>query len=1637
MKRILSILAMAALMLLGMGGLTFAQDTTSSDLDKVGATGSTNARRGATVSSTPFGVCNVTVTKMPSGNTPGYVTITGASSLTFCEESWYVSAYFKDKSGRQFIVTKIGNNAFSGTACQTSFKYIWLNYFNSSLFTSSTPKNTLDYEFEIGANAFSGCSKLVSFGATVNGSSQYIDCKNIGSNAFKDCSSMTQLYVKATKGGVINASAFENCSSLSSTLHLSGSIDKTAFTGCTSVTNINWYGGYSSTLNYSSDSPMYPMRKNVKTVYLCGAVPAHFFEDFTALTTVSSSASFFDNMKNTNNYQMGIGEKGFGYCSNLQSVQVAGAIHKNAFQNCSKLTSVTYRGAFLSNSQVPTDYDGSFFYSVKDYVTTFSIEETSTSNKPNSYIPSYLCAGMKNLKKITIPDYVFSIGEGAFRGCTSLTTVSINSTTSELSVIGQLAFLDCTSLSSITLPPSIEYIYPEAFEWCESLKTCPLNSTHVNLKMIGRSAFYQAGLTSLYIPANVKTLGSMLIGGSKCNVTSITFMPKNLYSSNIGGSWANLFFGTQDMYKKERGNVTHFYLNSELTSIPDSLCWNFTGLNYLYNHSGSKTLSAVKTIGKASFAKCTMLFHNVTSLFPNLESIGESAFEECGDNFLLISLPKVKTIGNKAFKNSGAMKMSALGLQDLTSIGDEAFAGCSKLLDIVIPEKVTKVGSDAFKGCSAVVTADWNAAECKTSNPFGSVKSQLKKLNIGEQVTYIPESLADGSKVQKLTFPANVLTIGNAAFQNCTSLDSVTICSNLKDTKIVGFDNAIFKGCSKLKKAIFTGATSIPEMLFSNISSLTTVELGEVVTIGNYAFDNTCLTSLALNNVDNIGVSAFAEITALKTIDIAQKVPTLFTDGIYPSRNSFYGSTNINKITASCSIVDAVKADAAWIAVCANIQGSDTKYTQEYLDKKIGDDSWYSYNGKIEIVKALDCEGNVTLKCNPDEGYKFAYWRDNGSTENPRDFELSNYYLWYLGALCYNDANLYQTNFTVEPAGAGSILATNQYGHNRNDQRFIALGSTDRETAYLTPVELNGWYQFKEWQYNPMYSMIPYELPEAPGTYSLTLDIMENPGMGEYDPETGMWMPGETIYETQFDPDMKAVFEIKDISVVVENCMAENGSVSTDLTGEQKLGTEVTYTASPAEGFLFDKWSDGSTDAVHKITIAPELLVENEMTGMDENGDPVYIEHNVFDGSMLRTYNPSSVYYVRLCPTFKVDPNYKKKYTITVESNDEAKGTVSGGGVYEEGTEATLTATAKPGFDFVSWNDEVTENPRKVTVTGDATYIAEFIIHVNYFDITVNADPEEGGIVIGGGNYAENTEITLEAIANSGYEFVQWSDGVKTATRDVKVTKNDTYTAQFKALENFFTITTIAKPAEGGVVVGGGQYAENKVIQLAAVPNEGYEFAQWEDGVKTAVREITVTKDETYTAVFMTKSAQQYFTITTMVSPEGSGVVVGEGKYAVNTIIKLKAVANDGYEFLQWDDGNKDNPREITVKEDAVYKAIFKKIETYYTINVFSADPEAGTVIGTGSYVEGSEIQIAAMPNTGYRFKMWNDQNTDNPRTIVVEGDANYIASFEKTTDGIDNFDAEENNIRKVMIDGIIYIQKGKKLYNMLGAEVK
>lgn len=68
----------------------------------------------------------------------------------------------------------------------------------------------------------------------------------------------------------------------------------------------------------------------------------------------------------------------------------------------------------------------------------------------------------------------------------------------------------------------------------------------------------------------------------------------------------------------------------------------------------------------------------------------------------------------------------------------------------------------------------------------------------------------------------------------------------------------------------------------------------------------------------------------------------------------------------------------------------------------------------------------------------------------------------------------------------------------------------------------------------------------------------------------------------------------------------------------------------------------------------------------------------------------------------------KEQYTITVNANDATMGTVTGGGIYDVNSTVTLTATANDGYEFVQWNDGNKENPRTITVTGDASYTATF-----------------------------------------------------------------------------------------------------------------------------------------------------------------------------------------------------------------------------------------------------------------------------------------------------------------------------------------
>ena len=161
--------------------------------------------------------------------------------------------------------------------------------------------------------------------------------------------------------------------------------------------------------------------------------------------------------------------------------------------------------------------------------------------------------------------------------------------------------------------------------------------------------------------------------------------------------------------------------------------------------------------------------------------------------------------------------------------------------------------------------------------------------------------------------------------------------------------------------------------------------------------------------------------------------------------------------------------------------------------------------------------------------------------------------------------------------------------------------------------------------------------------------------------------------------------------------------------------------------------------------------------------------------------------------------------TVKVESVNDSLGTVRGAGTYSKGETITIEAIANEGCKFVVWNDGNTDSIRKVIAVRDTVFVAQFdsisiskdgIIALTpapkvpetpqpkKFMIKVKTANPNMGTVKGGGEYYDSlTVVTIEAIANTGFQFDKWNDGSTRKQRKVVATKDYEYIAVFKPLE--------------------------------------------------------------------------------------------------------------------------------------------------------------------------------------------------------------------------------------------------------------
>ena len=208
--------------------------------------------------------------------------------------------------------------------------------------------------------------------------------------------------------------------------------------------------------------------------------------------------------------------------------------------------------------------------------------------------------------------------------------------------------------------------------------------------------------------------------------------------------------------------------------------------------------------------------------------------------------------------------------------------------------------------------------------------------------------------------------------------------------------------------------------------------------------------------------------------------------------------------------------------------------------------------------------------------------------------------------------------------------------------------------------------------------------------------------------------------------------------------------------------------------------------------------------------------------------------------------------------------------------------------------------------------------------LTLSVNDENMGSVTGAGTYDGGSDVKIEATAKEGFIFVQWSDGVTENPRTLKVTSDMTMIAIFKdknADPDKFLVTLMVSDPNAGEVTGSGSYALGETVIIEAKAKDGYKFVNWSDGNTSPVRTLIIDKNLALTANFEAIGA--FVTITASVNDTTMGIVQGAGKYAENAQVKLLAIPREGYQFVQWSDGDKSNPRMFVATKDSAFVAEF------------------------------------------------------------------------------------------------------------------
>ncbi|MCI6957231.1 MAG: leucine-rich repeat protein [Clostridiales bacterium] len=769
----------------------------------------------------------------------------------------------------------------------------------------------------IGSNAFAGCKNLTDViipeGVT-----------SIANAAFYYCSGLTGITISE---GVtsIGESVFEGCSGLTA-ITIPGSvtsIDRYAFSRCSSLTSIT-FSGDAPTINYSA------------------------FDDVTATVYYPNGNSTWEN----------VAGKGYGGTLTWEAYGPASEV---ASGTCGEhLTWVLTSDGVLTINGTGDMYNYSSFsstpwYSHASSITSLVVTEGVTSIGSNAFRSS-------GLESVSFGNASLSLGNYSFAYCESLTSIDFGSGTIQP---GEYVFMGCTALTSVHVPKNVVMngSYNEIgsgkgmFSSCSNLQTATVDCSYVgpfffeSCYGMTQATFTNPNVRFYYLENNdshpfnagSKTMNVEVVG---CLCSQANLLVQKGQRSDITLTFSQIAGDTtQHTEQVLPGTATCTEAGLSEGKVC-SVCGyvikeqtNVGALGHTEETISGKAATCTET-GLTDGKKCSVCGEILEeqAVIPAGHNFVEGVCSGCGairgscgadgDNLTYL----LTTDGKLTISGSGEMaaystsdpapwysertRITSVVLTDgVTSIGYNAFFGCSGLTSVTIPDSVTSIKSWAFTGCFNLTDLTIPNGVSSIENSTFSGCSGLTSVTIPDSVTSIETFVFyKCSSLTDLTIPDGVTSIGTNAFYGCSSLTSVNIPDG-----VTSIESCTFQGCSSLTSiSIPEGVTSIGSSAFYECSGLTSVTIPKSVTsIGDWAFyECSGLTDLTIpEGVTSIGTGAFSGCSKLATVqflgDGFTGTDTIFNNAVtayYPNGNT----------TWTQEIRDSYGSYVTWAEACTN-----------------------------------------------------------------------------------------------------------------------------------------------------------------------------------------------------------------------------------------------------------------------------------------------------------------------------------------------------------------------------------------------------------------------------------------------------------------------------------------------------------------------------------------------------------------------------------------------------------------------------------------------------------------------------------------------------------------------------------------------